>query len=272
MTNQRFSEIDCTASGGCYGQNIAAGYAPTQMGFLISDGFYNSEEPLYRHYNTEPSLATVQAEIRAWGHFSQIVWLGSGSVGCYTNDCSAFANPATGSSGLGNIAVVTNIRPFFTVCNYYPPGKLSRLYSGGLPYTARYHIDCLFHLLYSVTTDFITQHHYTLTSASHSPLSYPSRMSNISTPITHQSLPQNHSPISTPHSHTPLQQPSHVSLELQVPKILIILSDRKLHRLLPLQRPRPPRPRLPQHPRKLPVSHRRQLRRHRHGARQRDHG
>lgn len=37
-------------------------------------------------------------------------------MGCYTSNCTA--------SGLQNIASSTGIRPFFTVCNYGPPGEL----------------------------------------------------------------------------------------------------------------------------------------------------
>lgn len=109
-----FSATDCPTAPdvACYGQNIGAGYVSNQMGLLISDGFYNSEEPKYTYYGGEPNLDTLNE----WGHFSQIVWLGSDSVGCYTADCSA--------TGLGNIdSDSTGIRPFFTVCNYGPPGK-----------------------------------------------------------------------------------------------------------------------------------------------------
>ena len=81
------------------------------MGYLISDGFYNSEVNYYTYYGGEPDTSTLHE----WGHFSQIVWVDTGSVGCYTSDCT--------KTGLGNIAASTGIRPFFTVCNYAPPGK-----------------------------------------------------------------------------------------------------------------------------------------------------
>ena len=57
----------------------------------------------------EPDVSTLNQ----WGHFSQIVWKGSSSVGCYTADCSA--------TGLGNTG--GGIPPYFTVCNYSPAGK-----------------------------------------------------------------------------------------------------------------------------------------------------
>ncbi|KAK5955932.1 hypothetical protein OHC33_002505 [Knufia fluminis] len=95
----------------CYGQNIGAGYLPVQMGSIITDGFYNGEVNYYTYYGGEPDTATLHQ----WGHFSQIVWRDTETVGCYTTDCSA--------NGLGNIDPSTNIRPFFTVCNYGPPGN-----------------------------------------------------------------------------------------------------------------------------------------------------
>ena len=96
----------------CYGQNIGAGYLPVQMGSIITDGFYNGEVSYYTYYGGEPDTSTLHA----WGHFSQIVWKDTESVGCYTTDCTA--------SGLGNISPSSGIRPFFTVCNYSPPGKI----------------------------------------------------------------------------------------------------------------------------------------------------
>jgi hypothetical protein len=50
-----------------------------------------------------------------WGHFSQIIWADTTDVGCATVDCT--------SQGLGNVG--SNVPPFFTVCNYYPAGKIS---------------------------------------------------------------------------------------------------------------------------------------------------
>lgn len=110
---QQLIVIYSTADGGGYGQNIGAGYLPVQMGYLISDGFYNGEVNSYTYYGNEPDYNTLES----WGHFSQIVWVGTQRVGCYTNNCT--------DSGLGNVDPSTGIRPFFTVCNYGPPGKLA---------------------------------------------------------------------------------------------------------------------------------------------------
>ena len=79
------------------------------MGNFVTEGLYNSEVNNYIYYGGEPDVSTLNG----WGHFSQIVWKGSTSVGCYTADCS--------SGGLMNTDPW--IPPYFTVCNYAPPGK-----------------------------------------------------------------------------------------------------------------------------------------------------
>ena len=100
-------------NGGGYGQNIGAGYpdTPLGMGAFITEGLYNSEVNNYIYYGEEPNLSTLNL----WGHFTQIVWKSTDSVGCYTADCSA--------SGLANVG--NDVAPYFTVCNYAPPGMFS---------------------------------------------------------------------------------------------------------------------------------------------------
>ncbi|EXJ88083.1 hypothetical protein A1O1_05011 [Capronia coronata CBS 617.96] len=97
-------------NGGGYGQNIGAGYpaTPLGMGNFVTEGLYNGEVNNYVSYGSEPDLS----QLDYWGHFTQIVWKSTSSVGCYTADCTA--------SGLG--AVDGSVPPYFTVCNYAPPG------------------------------------------------------------------------------------------------------------------------------------------------------
>jgi hypothetical protein len=83
------------------------------MGEFITLGLYNSEVNNYVYYGGEPDYSTLDS----WGHFSQIVWMNSDTVGCYTADCSA------ASGGLQNVGS-GNIEPYFTVCNYAPPGNV----------------------------------------------------------------------------------------------------------------------------------------------------
>ncbi|KAK6082307.1 scp-like extracellular protein [Seiridium cupressi] len=98
-----------TVNGGGYGQSIGAGFAATAMGQFVTEALYNGEVNAYTYYGGEPDVSTVGQ----WGHFSQIVWKGTSSVGCYTYDCS--------SAGLQN---AIGIPPEFTVCNYAPAGNV----------------------------------------------------------------------------------------------------------------------------------------------------
>ncbi|KAI0175367.1 CAP domain-containing protein [Pestalotiopsis sp. NC0098] len=109
-----------SVNGGGYGQNIGAGFNPNAMGFLITEGFYNSEVNHYTAYGKEPNTT----EVGLWGHFSQIVWSSTTSVGCYTQDCSATGLKNTGGG----------ISPWFSVCNYAPAGNvLTLFYANVLP-------------------------------------------------------------------------------------------------------------------------------------------
>ena len=95
--------------GGGYGQNIAAGVESGNVSAIITDLFYNGEIGYYGDmYGSEPSMTNFEE----WGHFSQIVWKGTKSVGCATQHCT---------NGLGNVG--SNVAPYFTVCNYGPPGN-----------------------------------------------------------------------------------------------------------------------------------------------------
>lgn len=87
------------------------------MGQFVTEGLYNSEVNKYTAYGSEPNLA----DFGMWGHFTQVVWKNTDSVGCYTADCT--------NSGLAN---APGIPPFFTVCNYAPPGMLHQIWISGL--------------------------------------------------------------------------------------------------------------------------------------------
>jgi hypothetical protein len=75
---------------------------------MIGNDMYNHEMP---YYPTPYGLDNPDtSNFGAWGHFSQIVWKGTTGVGCATSYCATLQG-----------ATFTN---YFTVCNYYPPGKL----------------------------------------------------------------------------------------------------------------------------------------------------
>jgi hypothetical protein len=98
------------AGGGGYGQNIGAGASPDAVPALITDEMYNNEIGYFPtpYGQAQPDMSNFEN----WGHFSQIVWKSTTSVGCATVDCSA--------GGLANTGA--GVSPWFTVCNYSPPG------------------------------------------------------------------------------------------------------------------------------------------------------
>ena len=104
-----------TTGGGGYGQNIGAGASPDAVPALITNEMYNNEIGFFPLPYGQASPDMSQFE--NWGHFSQIVWQSTTSVGCATVDCSAGGLANTGSG----------VSPWFTVCNYSPPGKPNSL-------------------------------------------------------------------------------------------------------------------------------------------------
>ncbi|KAI9686803.1 MAG: hypothetical protein M1820_010565 [Bogoriella megaspora] len=106
--------------GGGYGQNIAAGAEPNNISGVITDSFYNGEIIYFgdQYGRANPDMVLFER----WGHFSQIVWKATSSVGCAVQDCSA--------KGLGNVG--SNVPPYFTVCNYYPAGNIGTEYGDNI--------------------------------------------------------------------------------------------------------------------------------------------
>lgn len=108
-----------SAGGGSssYGQNIAAGVPADNITFVITDSFYNAEimnfEGLYGQ--STPSNINDEQAFGSYGHYTQVVWAGTTAVGCATVDCT--------SQGLTNTG--SDVAPYFTVCNYFPPGIIT---------------------------------------------------------------------------------------------------------------------------------------------------
>nr|POE64895.1 putative pathogenesis-related protein [Quercus suber] len=102
--------LNSAAGGGGYGQNIAAGVKADNISRVITDLFYNGEVNLYEglYGQATPDFTNFVH----WGHFSQVVWKQTSVVGCAVQYCPA---------GLSNTG--SNIAPYFTVCNYGPPGN-----------------------------------------------------------------------------------------------------------------------------------------------------
>lgn len=102
--------------GGGYGQNIAAGVSADNVGSVITSLFYNNECGLYdgQYGKANPNMQLFEK----FGHFTQIVWKNTQSVGCATVDCSGRGLANTGGG----------ISPYFTVCNYKGPGNYAGQY------------------------------------------------------------------------------------------------------------------------------------------------
>ena len=81
----------------------------------ISGLWYNDEFGNFPGYGiANPPLGNFEH----WGHFSQIVWKATTTVGCWTQYCP---------NGLGNVG--SDVAPYFTVCNYKPPGNVAGAYA-----------------------------------------------------------------------------------------------------------------------------------------------
>ena len=109
---QGYSQQD----GGGYGQNIAAGAPISQIANVISDQFYNGEVNNFVDYG-QGTPADFNTAFESYGHFTQVVWVGSTAVGCASVDCT--------STGLQNVG--GDVPPIFHVCNYFPPGKMAHI-------------------------------------------------------------------------------------------------------------------------------------------------
>ncbi|KAF2772267.1 PR-1-like protein [Teratosphaeria nubilosa] len=116
IANTCVYQHNLTAGGGGYGQNIAAGVAADNVSAIITDLFYNGEVGWYADLYGQDQPDMTHFEL--WGHFSQLVWKETRTVGCATVDCS--------SKGLADVG--SDVSPVFTVCNYYPPGNYQNDY------------------------------------------------------------------------------------------------------------------------------------------------
>ncbi|KAL2395834.1 pathogenesis-related protein [Exophiala dermatitidis] len=108
---------DTSTGGGGYGQNIGAGAPPSDIPAMITNEMYNGEINYYPAYGVEPDMSNFEK----WGHYSQIVWKSTTSVGCATQYCP---------NGLANVG--SGVSPYFTVCNYSPAGNFGGQYAANV--------------------------------------------------------------------------------------------------------------------------------------------
>lgn len=83
---------------------------PSDVPAMITNEMYNNEINYYPlpYGDANPDMS----EFEMWGHYSQIMWASTTSVGCATQYCPG---------GLANTG--SDVSPYFTVCNYSPPGQ-----------------------------------------------------------------------------------------------------------------------------------------------------
>ncbi|KAI9652312.1 MAG: hypothetical protein M1829_001674 [Trizodia sp. TS-e1964] len=103
------------AGNGGYGQNLAAGTLPENIGEAITIGFYNNEVEYFKNYYGQSDPPTIKGQ--EWGHFSQVVWKATSSIGCATQHCPG-----------GLAGVDSSTPPYFTVCNYKQFGNVAHGY------------------------------------------------------------------------------------------------------------------------------------------------
>ncbi|KAK1979099.1 CAP domain-containing protein [Colletotrichum cereale] len=108
-------EHDMTTGGGGYGQNLAMWGATGSEDLgeakaaqrAITEQWYNGELNLYTGYGQD---SPDMSNFLGWGHFSQLVWVDSTTVGCGVHYCSA--------------GTLSSIGSWFTVCNYKSQGNV----------------------------------------------------------------------------------------------------------------------------------------------------
>ncbi|KAI9654141.1 MAG: hypothetical protein M1831_005495 [Alyxoria varia] len=121
-----------TAAAG-YGQNLAVGNG-IDIAKAVAGLWYNGEAPVFQSLGLFDLLKGGDEDIMGkkfekWGHFSQVVWKGTKSVGCATVEC-----PTMKGQGLEQMKGAK-----FTVCDYYPAGNLKGSFGKnvGLPDKAK---------------------------------------------------------------------------------------------------------------------------------------
>lgn len=109
-------EHDMDVNGGGYGQNIAAwGASDVSSGeenkygaVSVTDQWYNSEMENWSYYGQANPPDGMDIDL--YGHFTQVVWKDTVSIGCATAYCP-------------DGEMYSGMNAYFTVCNYFGPGN-----------------------------------------------------------------------------------------------------------------------------------------------------
>ncbi|KAK1842835.1 scp-like extracellular protein, partial [Colletotrichum chrysophilum] len=108
-------EHDMATGGGGYGQNLAMWGATGSESLgaakaaqkAITEQWYNGELNLYTGYG---QASPDMTDFLKWGHFTQMVWKDTTTVGCAVEYCAA--------------GTLSSIGSWFTVCNYKKQGNV----------------------------------------------------------------------------------------------------------------------------------------------------
>ncbi|EEH41494.1 hypothetical protein PAAG_03057 [Paracoccidioides lutzii Pb01] len=111
LANRCVFKHDVSIGDESYGQNIGYGIDRQNIGKMITNLMYNNEADLYIDLYGEDN--PDMSRFSDWGHFTQIVWKSTKSVGCATVKCS-------------------NYLGWNTVCNYSPPGNFAGRYASNV--------------------------------------------------------------------------------------------------------------------------------------------
>ena len=82
------------------------------IGMAIHDMWYNGEVILFDpSWYCQANPPNMDATFEKWGHFSQLVWKESTSVGCHAQFC-------------GKGTMYDDMDAWYMVCNYHPRGNM----------------------------------------------------------------------------------------------------------------------------------------------------
>lgn len=106
---------DAVAAGVGMNQAEGTNIGAANITFIVNDMWYNSEYSIFPGFNiANPDTS----DFDLWGHFTQVVWKDTRSVGCWSAACDRH-DGASHQIGSG----------FYTVCTYWPPANFPGEYA-----------------------------------------------------------------------------------------------------------------------------------------------
>ncbi|THD22999.1 hypothetical protein D915_006126 [Fasciola hepatica] len=106
-----------------YEMSLTCSFEHQDSGINLYAGTSLSLDPLMIWFDEQkkyPYEPISSSNLEMYGHYTQMVWAETTSVGCWRNQCGYFPIPS--GSPMYNA--------YYTVCKYYPPGN----YENELPY------------------------------------------------------------------------------------------------------------------------------------------